>query len=128
MFLQNSYRFARQYLLVLQSWVLLVISLSSSTFQCASSNYLDLTYSLLTLNLLPDRNNILVYVIYIHYGQSLIFCTVEGHSLYFVLYLMALEIFIFTAASSSKLRKCKHRIILISTEINNTSTISIAYK
>jgi hypothetical protein len=48
MALQNSYRFARQYLSVLQSWVLLVISLSLSTFQCASFPFLDLTYSLLT--------------------------------------------------------------------------------
>ena len=127
MCLQNSYRFARQYLLVSRSWVLLVISLSSSTFQCASPiSRLDIFAS--NIESLRDRNNILVYVIYISYGKSLIFCTVEGHSLYFVLYILALETRFFTAASSWNLRKCEHRIILISTEINNTLTISIAYK
>ena len=36
-------------------------------------------------NLLSHRNNILVYVIYIYYSQSLIFCAAEGRSLSYVL-------------------------------------------
>ena len=83
-------------------------------------------------NLIHYRNNILVYVIYIHYSQSLIFFQRRG-IVYISFYIfLALGTSTFTAvtmwAFSAKLRKCEHQIILISTEINNMLTISVAYE
>ena len=129
MALQNSYRFARQYLSVFRSWVLLVISLSSSTFQCASLPFLDLANLLLTFLL---SEIIFLCTSFISITASLssftqwrgVVCL--SSCIYWHFYCDNKDNNMW--AFSGKLRKREHQIILISTEMNNTLTIGIAYK